>query len=109
MSYVSLPLFSDQDYSYAVALEGESYRIRFTYNSIMKLYTMAVSDADANTLISGIGLVPSYPILLDFVVSKLTGTFLLTPKSETAVEFYKLYPDKIHLYYELTYLYAATD
>ena len=106
---ISLPLYPDQDYQYSVALEGQSYRLRFTYNSVMKLYTIQISDEDQVTLISGVALVPNYPILADFKVAKLTGNFLLYSKSDKTFESYKAYPDKIHQYYELSYIYAIPD
>lgn len=109
LKYVELPLYEEKDYSYAVALEGDSYRLRFTYNSVMQLYTFSIADADQVVLISGVGLVPNYPMLADYIVGNLTGVLLLSPKSDKDIEFYKLYPDKIHLYYELSYIYDVPD
>ena len=105
MKFVNLPLYQKYDYNYSINLEGESYNLRFTYNQIMKLYTLSVSDQDGNKLISGVGLVPNYPILLDYNVSSLTGAIVMVPNSEVDVEYYKLYPDQIHRYYSLNYFY----
>ena len=102
---VALPLFSEPDYSYQVSLEGSSYKLRFTYNSLMELYTMAIYDVDGNPLVSGVGLVPNYTICADYVIEGLSGTFLMTPKSITNNEPYKTYPDKVYQYYDLSYIY----
>lgn len=109
LRFVQLPLYSDQDYTYSVALEGQSYRIRITYNSVMQLYTMQVSDSDGNPIISGLGLVPEYPIGADYIIGSTTGNFILLPKANKDVESYKTYPDQIHKYYELSYLYEISD
>ena len=107
--HVLLPLYDQVDYLYKVTLEGSSYRLRFTYNQVMQLYTMAISDADDVTLVSGAGLVPNYPIAADYVIEGLTGTFLLLPKANTPSEFYKTYPDKLATYYELSYVYDSPE
>lgn len=109
IKYIDLPLFPDMDYSYAASLEDSSYLLRITYNQTMQLYTIAISDVDLNMLISGVGLVPNYPILLDYVIEGLTGSFILAPNTDKPIEFYKIYPDQIHKYYTLSYVYAVPD
>jgi hypothetical protein len=104
--FVNLPLFDSVDYRYNIALEGNYYSLRITYNETMQLYTMSISDSNNNRIVSGMGLVPTYPIGADYVLGDLTGIFVLTSKSNKSTEFYKLYPTKIHEYYELNYIYA---
>jgi hypothetical protein len=106
--YVSLPLFDSVDYKYTIALEGGYYSLRFTYNETMQLYTLSIKDVDNNSLVSGVGLVPGYPICADYVLDGLTGFFFLGSKSDKTTEFYKIYPDKIHEYYTLSYVYDDT-
>jgi hypothetical protein len=109
MAYVDLPLSDSPDYQYTVALEGDYYTLRFIFNEIMQRYTMMIYDSDNNLLLSGVGLVPLYPIIADYVVGNLTGSFLMLPISDTDVEFYKLYPQKLNKYYTLSYVYEETD
>lgn len=105
VNYVSLPLFPDPDYNYTVALEGNSYNIRITYNERTQLWFMALSDADSNLLLSSIGLVPNYTIMFDYVVSNLTGYFWVQEKANITAEAYKIYPDAIDQYYDFYYIY----
>lgn len=108
---VVLPLYPETIYSYFVNLEGDSYKLLFDYNETMQLYTLSIYDQDSVPLVTGLGLVPNYPIGLDFIIKNLTGTFLLLPNGEVPVEYYKLYPDKIDKYYTLSYVYdnSATE
>jgi len=103
--YVSLPLYEDSYYSYSINLEGNSYKFKFIYNEKMALYTINMFDVDDNAIVLGVGLVPNYTLFADYSIPALTGTFVLLPKSQVPMEFYKLYPDKIHQYYELSYIY----
>lgn len=109
LKYIELPLYPNADYEYSVALEGQSYLMRFTYNETMKLYTIEMLTSELVTLISGVGLVPNYPLLLDYNIGGLTGSFVMIPISDKPIEFYKLYPDKLDQYYKLSYVYAVAD
>jgi hypothetical protein len=107
MLEVSLPLYSNPVYSYFVNLEGDSYKLLFTYNETMKLYTLSIYDQDSEPIKTGLGLVPNYPIGRDYIIKNLTGGFVLLPKGTSVdVEYYKLYPDKIDRYYTLSYVYG---
>ena len=108
VKHVVIPLYSDKDYQYSISLQGQSFQLRFTYNETMKLYTMQIIDVDGNKLLSGVGVVPNYPIAVDYVIPNLTGAFYLAPVSDVNFEAYKLYPEDIHKYYEMTYLYDDT-
>lgn len=106
MLEINLPLYSDTVYSYFVNLEGDSYKLLFTYNETMKLYTLSIYDQDSEPLATGLGLVPNYPIAADYIIKNLTGAFYLLPKGTTVdVEYYKLYPDRLDKYYTLSYAY----
>ena len=63
--YVALPLFSDAEYEYTVALQGTSYTLRFIYNERMKFYTISLLSADLVPIVMGEALVPSYPMLFE--------------------------------------------
>lgn len=105
IKYVDLPLFNSPDYRYTVALEGDYYTLRFTYNEIMSLYTLMILDSNKNAILAGVGVVPFYPITLDYVVPGLTGSFILIPISDQDKEFYKIYPQQLNEYYTFQYIY----
>lgn len=107
--YVSLPLFPDADYEYSIALQGNSYILRFIYNERMMLYTISLSDADNNPIVMGEALVPNYPLFLEYALFPLTGYFFMEDKADINVQPYKTYPDKIDRYYRLYYIYSEED
>ena len=108
--YVSLPLYDDESYyKYSIALEGTSYRLQFLYNSKMQMYTLTLFTADDEVIVEGVGLVPNYPIMANYVIEGLTGYFLLAPKGTSGVEYYKLYPRNLGKYYDLTYVYPNSS
>lgn len=108
-AYVSIPLDSSSYYGMSVSLEGNSYNLDFIYNERTKLYHLSLFDADNNSLVEGVGLVPSYPILLDYALPSLTGYFWLGSNSTINTEKYKEFPDKISEYYSLFYIYTKED
>lgn len=103
--YVSLPLFSDPDYEYSIALQGNSYILRFIYNERMQRYTLSLYDADRNPIVLGEALVPSYPLFFDYAILPLTGYFYLEENSLMVSEAYKVYPDSLDQYYSMFYIY----
>ena len=105
VNYVDIPLRDDAFYDLSIALEGNSYIIEFTYNERMSLYTLSLYDSERNPIVLGVGLVPEYPILLDYAIPNMTGYFLLTRKPVNISEPYKLYPDQLSQYYYLVYIY----
>lgn len=104
-NYVSVPLDDSSYYGLSISLEGNSYNLDFIYNERSKLYHISLYDADNNPIVVGAGLVPSYPIFLDYALNNLTGYFWLGSTSELSVERYKEFPDKISEYYKLFYIY----
>lgn len=107
--YVALPLFSDAEYEYTVALQGDSYTLRFTYNERMKLYTISLLSADLVPIVMGEALVPSYPMFFEYALYPLTGYFYMYEKGNIISEPYKVYPENINEYYELVYVYESED
>lgn len=105
--YVNLPLFSDADYEYAVALEGVSYVLRFIFNERMQLYTLNLYDANRNPIVLGEALVPSYPLFFDYALLPLSGYFYMEERANIISEAYKVYPDRVDLYYNFYYIYST--
>lgn len=104
--YVSLPLYDNESYyKYSIALEGTSFRLQFLYNNKMQRYTLTLSTSDDEVIVEGVGLVPNYPIMANYVIDGLSGYFLLAPKDNSGIEYYKLYPRNLGKYYELIYVY----
>lgn len=107
--YVALSLFSDAEYEYTVALQGDSYTLRFIYNERMKLYTISLLSADLVPIVMGEALVPSYPMFFEYALYPLTGYFYMYEKASIISEPYKVYPENIDEYYELAYVYQEDD
>lgn len=103
--YISLPLYSDPDYTYAVALQGVSYNLEFIYNERTQLYSLSLYDQDNDPIVLGEALVPNYPIFKDYAIFPLTGFFWMEEKADIISEPYKAYPDSIDQYYNLFYIY----
>ena len=104
-NYVDIPIIDEPFYNLSISLQGNSYIIEFTYNERMSLYTLSLYDAERNPIVLGVGLVPEYPILLDYAIPEMTGYFLLTRKPTNISEPYKLYPDQLSQYYYLVYIF----
>lgn len=104
-NYVSLNLFDEPFYEYAVALEGNSYVLQFIYNERAQLYNFNLYDAERNPIVLGEMLVPTYPLFADYVIPNLTGYFYLQEKATIISEPYKTYPDSLAQYYDFFYIY----
>ncbi len=104
-NYVDIPLLDEPFYDLSISLEGNSYIVEFTYNERMSLHTLSLYDAERNPIVLGVGLVPEYPILLDYAIPNMTGYFLLTRKPSNISEPYKVYPDQLSQYYYLVYVF----
>jgi len=107
--FISLPLYSDPDYNYAVNLQGQSYILDFKYNERVKLYFLSIYTADNVPVVLGVGLVPTYPITKDYALYPLTGFFWMEEKADIISEPYKVYPENIDQYYSFYYLYSTED
>lgn len=107
MRYVDIPLDSAPIYDLSITLEGESYIIEFVYNERSKLYFMSLFDADRNPIVQGVGVVPGYPIMFDYVIPNLSGWFALVAKGTLDQEAYNLYPENINEYYNFVYAYIG--
>lgn len=105
LQYVKIPLFEDSFYSYSIALENVTYVLSFKYVERMELWIFDLYDAESNPLVLGMGLVPFYPISLDYVISELSGYFWLEQIADINTEQYKQYPEELSQYYRMFYIY----
>lgn len=104
-SYVDIPIEDYPIYDLSISLEGNSYILEFIYNEKMEMYTFSLYDSSRKPIVLGVGLVPEYPMLLDYAIPNLNGYFLLTAKPTNVSEPYKQYPDQLSQYYYMTYVY----
>lgn len=103
--YVSMPLYAEQDYEYQVSLENVAYTFRSYYNSRNELWYMDLSLENGSSIVTGVGVVPNYPITLDYALFPLTGFFYLEPIENINTERYKTSPLLLSQYYRLFYIY----
>ena len=104
LKYVSLPLYNDPYYTYAVSLEGNSYVLEFTYNERMESYCFGLLDANQNPIVVGERLVPTYPMFREYALIDLSGWFWMEEISSIISEPYKKYPQNIDEYYNFYYV-----
>lgn len=105
VQYVPLPLFTDADYSYSIALEGEAFIFRAYYNERATQWFFDLNFEDGTPLVLGVGLVPSYIIGLDYVLTPITGYIWLEPIGTINTEKYKEFPFELSEYYKCFYIY----
>ena len=109
LKYVSLPLFEDPHYTYAISLEDNSYVLEFKYNERMQSYCFGLLDADLNPIVIGERLVPTYPMFKDYALPNLSGWFWMEEISDIISEPYKIYPQNISQYYNFYYVWDEED
>lgn len=102
---VGIPLSPEKaNYFVTVSLEGNSYRVWLYYNERMEQWIFNLSTPDDIPVVMGVGVVPQYPMLLDYGINELTGFFYFEPIgkkiNQTLVN-----PFEIWKYYTLTYYY----
>ena len=101
--FVTLPLHSDEDYQYTIALEKVAYNIRLYYNFRMEQWVMDLRYANNEPLVLGVAIVPNYPMLVDYILP-LSGMFWLEPigkkQNETITN-----PFELNKYYNFFYIY----
>jgi hypothetical protein len=99
---ILLPLYEESDYFYNVTIERVSYRFRFYYNERMKQWILDIYLSDKTPIILGVCLVPSYPMLYDYL-DVFNGFLWLSPiggnKNETISN-----PFELSKYYNLYYI-----
>lgn len=110
-----IPLDSYPFHEENVALQGQLYTLSFTYNETAQSWYLDIKTASKLSVVEGIRMVPSYPMLLDLALEEygLTGALYLlplNPKPENGTT-----PDpgttiqNLATYYELKYIYDDGD
>lgn len=105
-TYSTLPLYSDASYYYTTTLEGQSYKLSFSWNERAQQWFFSLSSESGNSIVSGERLVPNFPLLLDYKIPGLTGYFFLFAKSEINSEQYLTSPRELDQFYDLYYIYG---
>ncbi|SEP41568.1 hypothetical protein [Pseudomonas sp. Snoq117.2] len=87
--FQEIPLKTDAYYEQLVTLQGTLYVLTFIYSSYYGKWHMNLKTSTGTEIAMGIGLVPSYPMLLDYALEHhgITGAFWLlpiTPESNSA-------------------------
>lgn len=107
LMYVKLPLYSDNDYQYTVALERVSYRIRIYFNERMQNWIFDLRHSNGVPIVLGAAMKPGYPMFRDYVTG-LSGVFWLKPigleRENTISNKFELYK-----YYEFRYYYEVDE
>lgn len=105
LMYVKLPLYSDNDYQYTIALERVSYRVRLYFNERMQNWIMDLRYSNGVPLVLGAAIKPGYPMFKDYVIG-LSGFFWLKPigleRENTISNKFEIFK-----YYELRYYYEV--
>ncbi len=76
-----VPLFSEEIYRYSVVLAGQVRYLRFYFNERTKFWYMDIENEGHYKVMSGIKLIPNFPILQDYALENWEGHFWLLPKS----------------------------
>lgn len=79
MASTVCPLYSDLYYSYDIDLDSVNYTLTFRFNDRMNGYTLDIQDSEQNSIVSGMRLVPSFPLLREYSLSEPAGYFYLVP------------------------------
>jgi hypothetical protein len=86
MSQVTIPMDNVADFFEKVTLDGGIYGFRFYWNARGAFWSMDISDANANLIVSGVKLIINFPMLLQYHNSALPpGHFVimdLNPKTQ---------------------------
>jgi len=82
---INCPLFQDPFYSYSIDLSGDTYILTFRYSSRSQGYLLDIEDAEENTIIRGIKLVPVYPLTQQYSLENPIGEFFLLPIEQTDI------------------------
>ncbi len=84
MATVNCHLFDKAFYSYEIDLEGDTYTFTFRYNERAESYMLSVADAEDNTIIPNVKLVPSYKLLEQYSLELPAGDLVLVAYEEGA-------------------------
>ena len=78
MSQVTIPMIDSAEFSESVTLDGNEYKLHFYWNTRGAFWSMDIADASSNSLVVGVRLIISYPMLLQHTEIGLPpGQFLI--------------------------------
>lgn len=63
---IAIPLVDQNSFMVEAGLEERTYFLRFDWNSEAAIWTMAIQDAGAQAVLTGVVLVPNSPLLDQF-------------------------------------------
>jgi hypothetical protein len=86
-------------------LEGQSYVLKVRYNERSEQWFLDFYREDTTAIMLGVGIVPNYPIALDYAIAGLNGFFWLESIAELPTEDYKTYPEELYQYYRFFYIF----
>lgn len=104
IKYVNLPLYSDSNYEYMVALERVTYKIHLYYNDRMEKWIYDIKFVDDTPVVLGEALSDEYPLMYDYELDELSGFLYLAPIGENQNQTL-MNPFEIYKYYRLYYFY----
>lgn len=102
---VDLPLFPNASYQYTTTLQRKTYKLKIVWNERASKWFLNLYDEDGTPLVLGVGLVPYYPIAIDYHIEGLTGYFALLPLAENWQGTYEKDPRNIYDYFSFHYIY----
>lgn len=83
---ITCPLYNKPYYSYTIDLSSETFTLTFRYSTRSEIYVMDIEDAEENSLIRSVPLVPTYPLLQQYSLPSPLGEFILIPIERTGLE-----------------------
>lgn len=85
MAQLSIPMQSYSEFSEAITLDGNLYNLHFYWNNRGSFWTMDISDANNNPLISGIRLIIGFPMTLQNAEESIPpGQFIIVDPNVSA-------------------------
>lgn len=84
MALVQCPLFDNPFYSYTIDLSGRTYTLTFRYSNRSLGYLMDIEDAEQNSILRGIQLVPLFGLMEPYSLENPPGEFILLPFEQTS-------------------------
>ena len=78
----TIELYADDDYFVQTLLEGKLYYLHMSWNSEAEFWTMAIRDFNRMLLVSGLKVVPNYPLISRYFIDGMPpGEFVAISKS----------------------------
>ena len=65
----SIPVFDYADYSESVVLDGNPYRLAFSWNTRGEYWSLTISDSSGNVLVDGLKLVINFELISEYAAA----------------------------------------